>query len=86
LKNKEEIGSEILKSLNIASSLFGVLLSWIPTSLISAYYFYYKDYMMNIGGYNNGLQINQPYIFLIIIPITTFLISKFVWNKNKPIS
>lgn len=83
LKNKNEKGSEILKSLNIASSFNGVLSSWIIISLISAYYTYVKGWMMNIGGHNNGLVINKPYILLILIPITTFLISKFVWNKNK---
>lgn len=81
-KNKSELVSGTLKSLNILSSLAGVLLSWIPISLMAVYYFYFKDWAMNIGGYKNVTVFFQPYFLLILIPITTFLISKFIWNKN----
>ena len=84
IKNQNQIGSKVLKSLNIIASFIGILSSWIPSLMMAAYYFYIKDWMINIGGHNNGLAINQPYVLLILVPITTFLISRFVWNKNLP--
>jgi hypothetical protein len=82
-KHYQRKASSTLIILNSITSVLGVLVSVFIPLLIGFYLFYVKDWMMNIGGDLNKLTFHNWKLYaLLIVPIITLLISKFVWNKK----
>ena len=74
--------NQILKWSFIIISLLGFYFSSIPRFVLTFYLFFIEDYTINIGGFNTIPKINIHVFILLIISITLFLISKYIWNKK----
>ena len=77
--------STALFRLNLLSAFIAIYISQTLRFLIGVVKIYKNDWALNIGGKQGNFinMLDYKLILLMVIPLSTFLISKYVWMKKS---
>lgn len=83
-KNTDKRFSTTLFRLNLFSAFVAIFISQTLRFLIGAVKLYKIDWALNIGGKKSNFisMIDYRLLLIMLIPLSTFLISKYFWSKN----